>query len=75
MYAGLVSHCVQEYSGEYELVFGVSSLEDAAVREVARLRSGVSGGEHSAGGVYREVGTSGKMSNLVQMLPEQGLSM
>ena len=38
MYAGLVSHCVQEYAGEFELLFGVSSLEDAAVREVARLR-------------------------------------
>src|ERR1700722_10696778 len=38
MYAGFVSHCVQEYAGEFELLFGVSSLEDAAVREVARLR-------------------------------------
>src|ERR1700723_417504 len=37
MYAGLVSHCMQEYPGEFELVFGVSSLEDDAVREIARL--------------------------------------
>ncbi len=38
MYAGLVSHCRLAYAGEVELLFGVSSLEDAAVREVARLR-------------------------------------
>jgi ceramide glucosyltransferase len=70
MYAGFVSHCVQEYSGEFELLFGVSSLEDAAVREVARLRV-----EYPAVNIRlvecrQRLGASGKMSNLVQMLPE-----
>ena len=38
MYAGFVSHCKLHYAGEIELLFGVRSLEDAAVAEVARLR-------------------------------------
>src|SRR6201996_248772 len=54
MYAGLVSHCVQEYSGEFELVFGVSSLEDEAVREVARLRGEFPGGSIRLAGGERE---------------------
>jgi len=70
MYAGLVSHCLQEYAGEFELVFGVSSLEDAAVREVARLRV-----EYPVVSIRlvecpERLGASGKMSNLVQMLPQ-----
>ena len=39
MYAGLVSHCRQQYAGRFEIVFGVSSLEDPAVREIERLRA------------------------------------
>ena len=70
MYAGLVSHCLQEYAGEFELVFGVSSLEDAAVREVARLRVEYPGVNIRLVECRERLGTSGKMSNLVQMLPE-----
>jgi ceramide glucosyltransferase len=69
MFAGLVSHCVQEYAGEFELVFGVSSLEDAAVREVARLRVEFPGVSIRLVECKERLGTSGKMSNLVQMLP------
>lgn len=69
MYAGLVSHCVQEYAGEFELVFGVSSLEDAAVREVARLRVEFPEVAIRVVECTQRLGTSGKMSNLVQMLP------
>jgi ceramide glucosyltransferase len=70
MYAGLVSHCVQDYAGEFELVFGVSSLEDAAVREVARLRVEYPGVSIRLVECKERLGASGKMSNLVQMLPE-----
>src|SRR5487761_493821 len=38
MYAGLVSHCRQQYAGNFEIVFGVSSMDDPAVNEIARLR-------------------------------------
>ncbi len=70
MYAGLVSHCVQEYAGEFELLFGVSSLEDEAVREVARLRVEFPGVSIRLVECKERLGASGKMSNLVQMLPE-----
>lgn len=70
MYAGLVSHCMQEYAGEFELLFGVSSLEDEAVREVARLRVEWPGVTIRVVECKQRLGTSGKMSNLVQMLPE-----
>lgn len=70
MYAGLASHCRQEYGGEFELVFGVSGGDDAAVGEVERLRE-----EFPDVGMRLVVcplrlGTSGKVSNLVQMLRE-----
>ena len=69
MYAGLVSHCMQAYAGAYELLFGVSSLEDAAVAEVARLR--VEWPDMSIRLVEcpERLGTNGKVSNLAQMLP------
>jgi ceramide glucosyltransferase len=70
MYAGLVSHCLQEYAGEFELVFGVSSLDDAAVREIARLRVEFPGVSIRLVECKARLGASGKMSNLVQMLPE-----
>ncbi len=70
MYAGLASHCRQEYEGEFELVFGVHRIDDPAVEEVARLRE-----EFPAMAIRLVVcpavlGTSGKVSNLVQMLAE-----
>ena len=68
MYAGFVSHCVQEYAGEYELVFGVSSLEDAAVREVARLRVEWPGVAIRLVECAERLGTNGKVSNLAQMV-------
>ena len=70
MYAGLVSHCMQEYAGEVELLFGVSSLEDAAVREIARLRVEYPGVSIRLVECRERLGANGKMSNLVQMLPE-----
>ena len=30
MHAGLVSHCNQRYAGRFEIVFGVSSMDDPA---------------------------------------------
>src|ERR1700734_385285 len=39
MYAGLASHCRQQYAGNFEIVFGVTSLDDPAVREIERLQA------------------------------------
>ncbi|HXC94114.1 MAG TPA: bacteriohopanetetrol glucosamine biosynthesis glycosyltransferase HpnI [Edaphobacter sp.] len=70
MYAGLVSHCRQEYSGKFEVIFGVSSLDDPAVGEIERLREEFPGCAIRLVECRERLGTSGKMSNLVQMLRE-----
>jgi ceramide glucosyltransferase len=68
MYAGLVSHCRQEYAGKFEIVFGVSSLNDPAVGEIERLQAEFPGCAIRLVECRERLGTSGKVSNLVQML-------
>ena len=69
MYAGLKSHCDQRYDGPVEIVFGVRSLSDPAVAEVERLRREFPGVAIKLIECPEMLGTSGKVSNLVQMLP------
>lgn len=69
MYAAFVSHCAQNYAADFELLFGVGSLEDPAVAEIARLRI-----EHPQISIRviecpERLGTNGKLSSLTQMLP------
>jgi ceramide glucosyltransferase len=68
MYAGFVSHCAQQYAGRFEILFGVSSRDDPAAAEIERLRA-----EFPACAIRliecpERLGTSGKVSNLIQML-------
>jgi ceramide glucosyltransferase len=70
MYAGFVSHCRQEYAGEFEIVFGVSSLDDPAVAEIERLKVEFPECAIRLVECRERLGTSGKVSNLVQMLRE-----
>jgi len=70
MYAGLSSHCRQEYAGRFEIIFGVSSLDDPAVAEIARLRAEFPGVDIRLVECRERLGASGKVSNLVQMLRE-----
>src|SRR5450755_3735523 len=68
MYAGFVSHCKQEYAGRFEILFGVSSMDDPAVGEIESLRA-----EYPECAIRliecpERLGTSGKVSNLIQML-------
>jgi ceramide glucosyltransferase len=70
MYAGLVSHCRQEYAGKFEIVFGVSSLNDPAVSEIERLQAEFPDCAIRLVECRERLGTSGKVSNLVQMLRE-----
>ena len=70
MYAGFVSHCQQVYTGAFEIVFGVSDLQDAAVAEIARLREEFPECAIQLVVCAERLGTSGKVSNLVQMLRE-----
>ena len=69
MYAGLASHCRQVYDAPFELVFGVHLLDDPAVAEVERLRQEFPGVAIKLVECTERLGTSGKVSNLVQMLP------
>jgi ceramide glucosyltransferase len=68
MYAGLASHCRQVYAAPFELVFGVHSLDDPAVAEIAILREEFPGVAIKLVECPQRLGTSGKVSNLVQML-------
>jgi ceramide glucosyltransferase len=70
MYAGLVSHCQQQYAGNFEIVFGVSSLDDPAVALIERLRAEFPSCAIRIVECRERLGTSGKVSNLVQMLRE-----
>jgi ceramide glucosyltransferase len=68
MYAGFVSHCAQEYAGDFEILFGVSSLDDPAVGEIERLRAEFPECAIRLIECPERLGASGKVSNLVQML-------
>jgi ceramide glucosyltransferase len=70
MYAGFVSHCRQEYAGRFEIIFGVSSMEDLAVGQIERLRQEFPERSIRLVECQERLGTSGKVSNLVQMLRE-----
>jgi ceramide glucosyltransferase len=68
MYAGFVSHCAQQYTGNFEIVFGVSSMEDPAVPEIERLRLQFPACDIRLVECPERLGASGKVSNLIQML-------
>jgi ceramide glucosyltransferase len=70
MYAGLASHCRQQYAGRFEILFGVGSADDPAVEEIARLRAEFPECAIRLIVCPQRLGTSGKVSNLVQMLRE-----
>jgi ceramide glucosyltransferase len=68
MYASFVSHCVQEYAGPYEILFGVSSMTDPAVVAIEKLKEAYPGHAIRLVLCPELLGTNGKVSNLVQML-------
>lgn len=68
MYAGFASHCWQDYAGEFEILFGVSNMDDPAVAEIERLRREFPDRAIRLVECRERLGTSGKVSNLVQML-------
>jgi ceramide glucosyltransferase len=68
MYAGLVSHCRQQYAGNFEILFGVGSLDDPAMGEIERLQAEFPDCPIRVIECRERLGTSGKVSNLVQML-------
>jgi ceramide glucosyltransferase len=67
MYEAFRSHCLQQYAGGYELIFGAGSEDDPAVPAVHRLMDEFP--DHTIRLVIcpERLGTNGKVSNLIQM--------
>lgn len=70
LYQALASHCRQVYAGRFEIIFGVSTAEDPAVAECERLQREFPQVTMRVVVCPERLGTSGKVSNLVQMLRE-----
>lgn len=68
MYAGFRTHCLQQYAGGCEIIFGVNSLADPAIAEIDRLREEFPATTIRVLECPERLGISGKISNLIQML-------
>lgn len=71
MYEAFAGHCRQQYPGEYELLFGVSSINDPAVAAVHRLQAEFPDepGRRTIRLILcpEKLGLNGKISNAVQL--------
>ena len=63
------SHCRQSYAGEYELLFGVASLEDPAAQAVKQLQAEFPQLSIKLIECPQRLGTNGKVSTLIQLTP------
>ncbi|KAA6463345.1 glycosyl transferase [Acidobacteria bacterium AB60] len=64
------SHCRQAYAGEFELLFGVSSLDDPAVAVVADMQREFPEIPIRLIECPERLGANGKVSTLVQLAPQ-----
>jgi ceramide glucosyltransferase len=64
------SHCLQEYAGEFELIFGAGSEDDTAVAAVRRLQAEFPDRAIQLVICPQRLGSNGKVSNLIQMQRE-----
>lgn len=63
------SHCRQTYSGDYELLFGVSTLDDPATTAVRTLQEEFPERSIRLIECPQRLGTNGKVSTLIQLIP------
>jgi len=63
------SHCRQQYPGQYELLFGVSSLDDPAVAAVRQLQQEFPERSIRLFECPQQLGTNRKVSVLIQLAP------
>jgi ceramide glucosyltransferase len=63
------SHCRQSYDGEYEIVFGVSSMDDPAAAAVQQLQQEFPERTIRLFECPERLGANGKVSTLIQLLP------
>ena len=61
------SHCRQNYAGDYELLFGVSTLSDPAAAAVEQLQSEFPDRSIRLIECPQRLGTNGKVSTLAQL--------
>jgi ceramide glucosyltransferase len=64
------SHCRQQYAGEYELLFGVSSLDDPAAAAVQQLQQEFPDRRIRLIECPQRLGANGKVSTLAQLVPQ-----
>src|SRR5271166_5260884 len=69
MYEAFASHCRQDYPAEYEILFGVSALDDPAVSAIHRLQSDFPNRSIRLIHTPEKLGSNGKISNVVQLAP------
>lgn len=69
MDAAFASHCRQQYAGEYEILFGVGTLDDPAVAAIRQLQADFPDRDIRIVECPLALGPNGKVSNLAQMLP------
>jgi ceramide glucosyltransferase len=67
MYEAFASHCRQQYSGEYEILFGASSVDDPAVPAIERLQAEFPERNIRLVLCPEKLGLNGKVSNVAQM--------
>src|SRR5580698_611441 len=70
MYEAFRSHALQEYAGDFELIFGAGSEDDPAVEAVRRLMAEFPERRIRLVICPERLGTNGKVSNLIQMLSD-----
>ncbi len=63
------SHCRQIYDGEFEILFGVSALDDPAIPAVQQLQSEFPNAAIRVIECPARLGTNGKVSTLAQLAP------
>ena len=61
------SHCRQSYAGEFEMLFGISSLDDPAAAAVEQLKTEFPERAIRLVVCPERLGTNGKVSTLVQL--------
>jgi ceramide glucosyltransferase len=69
MYESFASHCRQDYTGDYEIIFAVGSADDPAIAAIERLQREFPERNTRLVLCPEILGTNGKVSSLVQALP------
>ena len=70
MYEAFASHCRQNYAGEYEILFGASSMDDPAVPAIERLQTEFPERDIRLVLCPEKLGMNGKVSNVAQLVEQ-----